>query len=59
MLADGTQVGTMSAVVYSHRLGRTIGLAQTATAVVESAIPVTVETPTGPQGATMHPLPFI
>ncbi len=59
VLADRTQVGTMSAVVHSHRLGRTIGLAQIASAVVESSIPVTVEAPTGPQGATVHSLPFI
>lgn len=59
VFVDGRQVGTMSAIVHSHRLGRTIGLAQIETAVVESGAPVEVASPTGMQRAIIHPLPFI
>ncbi|MDH5504582.1 MAG: glycine cleavage system protein T [Acidimicrobiia bacterium] len=59
IVAGGRQVGTLSAVVHSPRLGRTIGLAQIETALVESAATVEVKSPTGNLHALVHPLPFI
>jgi len=56
---SGAQVGSMSAVVHSPRLGRVIGLAQIATAVVEEGEQVLVETPTGRVSAAISALPFI
>ncbi len=57
--ADGEQVGTLSAIVHSHRLGRTIGLAQINRAIVESGTIVEVSTPDGPATAAIQRLPFI
>ena len=57
--AGGKQVGTLSAIVHSHRLGRTIGLAQVDRAIVESGDTVDVETPTGTASATIQELPFL
>jgi len=54
-----TQVGTLSAVVYSHRLQRTIGLAQIDRRVVEDGAPVEVEGPHGRSKATTQALPFL
>ena len=54
-----TQVGTLSAVVYSHRLQRTIGLAQIDRRVVEDGAPVDVEGPHGRSKATTQALPFL
>ena len=56
---DGEQVGTLAAVVHSHRLGRTIGLAQISRAVVEAEQTVHLETPDGPRPATIQALPFL
>lgn len=55
---DGVDVGTMSAIVYSHRLGCTIGLAQVARAVVDSGGTVDVAAPGGTHRATLTALPF-
>ena len=56
---DGEQVGTLAAVVHSHRLGRTIGLGQVDRLLFESEATVEVETPDGVAPATMQSLPFI
>jgi aminomethyltransferase len=53
------QVGTLSAIVHSHRLGRTIGLAQIQRTVVEGGASVEVQTPNGLRTATITELPFI
>lgn len=58
VLADGEPVGTMSAVVYSPRLQRTIGLAQIQRRTVEAGTRLQVHTPLGVQGAQVQPLPF-
>lgn len=55
----GEKVGTLSAIVHSHRLGRTIGLAQVQRSVVEAGETVQVETPDGHAQATIQELPFI
>ncbi len=57
--SNGKQVGTMSAVVYSPRMARTIGLAQIDRLVVESGVRLEVHSPLGVQGAVTTPLPFI
>jgi glycine cleavage system aminomethyltransferase T len=59
VLSNAQQVGTMSAVVYSPRLGKTIGLAQVMRHAIDSHAPLLVETPTGPREATVAALPFI
>ena len=56
--AGGRDVGTMSAVVYSPRLGRTIGLAQIERQTVEANARLQVHTPKGVQGAVLAPIPF-
>jgi len=56
---EGEQVGTMSAVVHSHRLGQTIALAQIKRSIVVERMPVEIISPTGMQSAEIHPLPFI
>ena len=56
---DGAEVGTMSAIVFSHRLQKTIGLAQISRAVVEAGGPVEVHGPGGSNSATITSLPFI
>jgi aminomethyltransferase len=56
--AGGCDVGTMSAVVYSPRLGRTIGLAQIERQTVEANARLEVHTPKGVQGAVLAPIPF-
>ncbi len=56
---NGNQVGTLSAVVHSHRLNRTIGLGQVARDVVEADLPVEVGGPNGTAPATIRQLPFI
>lgn len=53
------QVGTMSAIVWSRRLGSTIGLAQVRTEVIDAGEPVEVESPRGVHTATIAELPFI
>lgn len=55
---NGEQVGTISAMVRSLRFGKTIGLAQIKTEVVESGEPVEVEGPNGPATAWIETLPF-
>ena len=55
----GEEVGSLSAIVHSHRLGRTIGLAQIQRAVVEADETVLVQTPEGTAQATIQTLPFI
>ncbi len=57
--ANGKEVGVLSAIVHSHRLGRTIGLGQVDAEVVEAGTPVEVQTPTGTMTATTQNLPFI
>lgn len=52
-------VGTLSAVSYSPRLERTIGMAQIERHIVEAGVPVRVETPVGTTSATITNLPFI
>ena len=52
-------VGTLSAIVDSPRLGRTIGLAQIRRDLVESSASVVVESPHGPLEAAIHELPFL
>jgi aminomethyltransferase len=56
--ANGKVVGTMSAVVYSPRLGRTIGLAQIERSAVEAGGRLEVHAPNGVQGAVLSALPF-
>jgi len=56
---DQTQVGTLAAVVHSHRLNRTIGLGQVDRILFEQGATVEVQTPTGTAPATMQELPFI
>lgn len=53
------EVGTLSAVVHSPRLSRTIGLAQVLRSVVEAAETVQVRTPQGLANATIQELPFL
>ena len=53
------QVGTMSAIVHSHRLGRTIAMAQIRTDVVEAGETVEIDSPDGRVTATIQALPFI
>jgi glycine cleavage system aminomethyltransferase T len=57
--AGGRDVGTMSAVVFSPRLGRTIGLAQVERQTVEANARLEVHTPKGVQGAVLAPIPFV
>ncbi|MGF1667017.1 MAG: glycine cleavage T C-terminal barrel domain-containing protein [Acidimicrobiia bacterium] len=59
VMVGDDQVGTMSAVVRSPRLRRTIGLAQIRTSTVDAQTPVEVVAPTGRFGAQIRPLPFI
>ena len=56
---DDDMVGTMSAVIFSPRMGRTIGLAQIKREVVEAKQRVMVHAPNGLQGAILSPLPFL
>ncbi len=56
---DGEEVGTMSAIIFSPRLQRTIGLAQIKREVVESGTAVEVEGPHGHSSATITELPFL
>ena len=59
-VTDGARVvGTMSAVVYSPRLGRTVGLAQIDRQTVEAGGRLEVHAPNGIQGAVLTALPFI
>jgi glycine cleavage system aminomethyltransferase T len=59
IMVGAEQVGTLSAIVHSHRLDRTIGLAQIKRTVVEANATVLVQTPSGPAAATITTLPFI
>jgi aminomethyltransferase len=56
---NGAEVGTLSAVVRSPRLGKTIGLGQIRTEVVEAGKPVEFEGPDGPVTASIQSLPFV
>lgn len=63
VFADGSQVGTMSAIVYSPRVGQTVGLAQIDRLIVEGATAegegiVEVATPMGWCRAELRRLPF-
>lgn len=53
------QVGTLSAVVWSHRFQKKIGLGQVLSTVIESGEPVEVEGLDGRSTATTTGLPFI
>jgi len=55
---NGKMVGTMSAVIYSPRLGRTIGLAQIDRQTVNAGRRLEVHAPNGVQGAVLSALPF-
>ncbi|HSF84382.1 MAG TPA: glycine cleavage T C-terminal barrel domain-containing protein [Acidimicrobiia bacterium] len=55
----GDQVGTMSAIVHSPRLGRTIALAQIRRDLVETGATVEVMSPNGVLHAEVRSLPFI
>jgi aminomethyltransferase len=55
---NGAEVGTLSAMVRSVRFGKTIGLGQIKTEVVEAGEAVQVEGPNGPVNASIQPLPF-
>jgi len=57
--ANGRVVGTLSAVVYSPRLGRTIGMAQIERHTVEAGGRLEVHAPNGVQGAELSALPFV
>ncbi len=57
--AGGEVVGTMSAVVHSHRLDRTIAIAQVRREIVEAGGTVDVASPNGTHRARIHSLPFI
>jgi len=59
ILVDGRKVGTLSAIVHSPRLSKTIGLAQIEAALVQSGASVEVTSPIGTHQALVHPLPFI
>ncbi|MEM7220192.1 MAG: glycine cleavage T C-terminal barrel domain-containing protein [Pseudomonadota bacterium] len=59
VLLEGESVGTLSTAVFSHRLRRTIGLAQIDRAVADAQAVVEVEGPDGVATATITPLPFI
>ncbi|MDW3177718.1 MAG: glycine cleavage T C-terminal barrel domain-containing protein [Acidimicrobiia bacterium] len=56
---DGDTVGTLSAIVHSPRLARTIGIAQIKRVVVEARQTVQVQTPNGLTSAEIVDLPFI
>ncbi len=56
---DTHVVGSLSAIAYSPRLERTIGIAQIERRIVELGVPVRVETPIGTTSATVTDLPFI
>ena len=55
---DDRQVGTMSAVVFSPKFGRTVAMAQIAREIVESNTRVEVDGPNGRVGAEITSLPF-
>lgn len=59
VMAGERQVGTMSAVVHSPRLDRTIGIAQIETATVDAQAPLEVVAPTGRFTAQIRSLPFL
>ena len=59
IMRNGTQVGTMSAIVHSHRLNRTIAIAQIDASVVLAEQNVSVESPIGTFEASIHKLPFL
>ncbi len=59
VLQEGQPVGTMSAIVDSPALGKTIAIAQIASTTVAAGQPVTVESPTGTRQATITELPFL
>lgn len=59
VVVDSQQMGTMSAVVYSPRLGRTIGLAQIDTRFAKVGTRLQVHAPNGVQSAVVSALPFV
>ena len=60
VMKDGEQVGTLSAIVYSHRLGKTIGLAQIKRELVEAGGQVVeIQGPKGTNTATITDIPFL
>lgn len=59
VFAEGRQVGTMSTVVRSPRLNRTLAIAQIETAVVNAGTTVEVPSPDGSRSASINQLPFI
>ncbi len=59
ILLDGEQVGTLAAIVFSHRMEKTIGLAQIKREVVEAGKTVDVTGPSGTSPAEIVELPFL
>jgi aminomethyltransferase len=59
IMLDGEAVGTLSAIIHSHRLDRTIGIAQISREVVEAGATVQVQTPAGLTPASIQKLPFL
>ncbi len=59
VMLDGNQVGTLGAIVYSHRMQKTIGLAQIKREVVEAGSLVEVTGPNGASSAEIVTLPFL
>lgn len=56
---DGRNVGTMSAIVDSPALGKTIAMAQIERSAVEAGAVVSVESPAGQRTASITTLPFV
>lgn len=59
VLSNGSRVGHITSAVYSPRLDRNIGYAMVPTAYAEIGTRLTVETPVGPEEATVVEKPFI
>jgi aminomethyltransferase len=59
VLVRDRQVGTVSAVAYSHRVGSIIAMAQVERELVESGAAVRVSGARGQRAATITPLPFL
>ncbi len=59
VMCRGEVVGTLGAIVYSHRLGCTIGLAQIKRLVVEAREAVDIQMPAGTTTAQIVDLPFL
>jgi aminomethyltransferase len=56
---DSTPVGQVTAVIYSPRLEKTIGFAWVPSELAGLGTTLSLETPDGPQSATVVHIPFI